>query len=119
MAQQRLNVNTVDRGFWLINEEHVFSDPAYKLFGILLHLFNVHFWPEYIEKTDDYFSGCIHTSRNTLRKARNELIAAGIIECKQGGRGRNCATRYSFSAHILDLRLTTKADTSINDIKRK
>ena len=112
MAAQGISLYTLENDFWNNHEKAPFSPYAIALYMYILHLFNMQRWPECIEKTDDYLAVNLHVARNTIRRARDELIGRNVITYTQGGNGKNRPSRYTLGAHVMNTNVNTNVNTN-------
>lgn len=114
MAAQGISLYTLENDFWNNHEMSPFSPYAIALYMYILHLFNMQRWPECIEKTDDYLAVNLHVARNTIRRARDELIGRNVITYTQGGNGKNRPSRYTLGAHVMNTNVNTNMNANVN-----
>lgn len=114
MAAQGFSLYSLENDFWNKHNISPFTPYAIALYMYILHLFNMHRWPEYIEQTDDWLAVNLHVARNTIRRARDELIGRNMITYTQGGNGKNRPSRYALGAHVMNTNVDTNMNANVN-----
>ncbi len=80
--------------FWELDESWQFSCCETRLYFYLLKIANRLGWEDNWTRSDTKVSSDVGVSVKVFKSARNRLVQAGLIECKQGN-GRGNKSTYS------------------------
>lgn len=80
--------------FWELDEGWQFSCCETRLYFYLLKIANRLGWEDNWTRSDTKVSSDVGVSVKVFKSARNRLVQAGLIECKQGN-GRGNKSTYS------------------------
>ena len=80
--------------FWELDEDWQFTCCETRLYFYLLKTANRLGWVDSWTRSDAKVSSDVGVSVNSMKTARNRLVQAGLIECKQGN-GRGNKSTYS------------------------
>ena len=103
-----MNYLELINNFWKLDEGWQFSCCETRLYFYLIKTANGLGWENSWTHSDDKTAANVGVSPNSMKKARNRLVQAGLILFKEGGKGFASKTRYQILIPNLQPKLIPK-----------